>query len=166
MLALITYNHQKWLLNFCASLVIITHLHKVEERRLEVEIAEVDHQLTRVLRVHCATYLCHSQNMIILYLDHLVSWLLSFLSRVDQRQLRGRFQVQKLFYACLDLPCIDTIDSFKPFFFTIIVDDNIIMILNIAILVNININIMWVHLSWRDPRSDSSLQLSVCYHQI
>ena len=91
----------------------------------------------------CATYLCHSQNMIILYLDHLVSWLLSFLSWVDQRQLRGRFQVQKLFYARLNLPCIDTIYSNEPFFFTIIIDDNITMILNIAILVNnININIM------------------------
>ena len=76
------------------------------------------------------------------FLDHLVSWLLSFLSWVDQRQLRGRFQVQKLFNARLDLPCIDTIYSFKPFSLTIIVDDNIIMILNIAILVNININIM------------------------
>ena len=30
---------------------LIAHLHKVEERRLKVEVAEVDHQLTRVLCV-------------------------------------------------------------------------------------------------------------------
>ena len=81
------------------------------------------------------------------YLDHLVSWLLSFLSWVDQRQLRGRFQVQKLFYARLNLPCIDTIYSNEPFFFTINFDDNITMILNIAILVNTNI----MFFSWPYP---------------